>query len=79
MYCVVVTYGNACPYSKFASGLVLREDAERLKALAIDLGYRDATIWREKDFKAFFAEKLGKQGDKKGTDQKARSVHGVRT
>jgi len=58
-YAVVVTYGNAYPGSRFASGIKSYEDAGRLKDLAISLGYRDAEIVDAPTLKKMLAAKHG--------------------
>lgn len=71
MYCVTVTYGNCMPHQKFASSIVNREDAEKLKELAISKGYRDAEVKPETDFHSFLQKKRRGQADKAGSDRKA--------
>jgi len=58
-YAVLVTYGNAYPNSRFASGVKTYEDAERLKALAVSLGYRDAEIVDAETLRKIMAQKYG--------------------
>jgi tRNA(Phe) wybutosine-synthesizing methylase Tyw3 len=61
---IVATYGNACPYTRWASGIRSIEDAESLRERAINMGFRDATIWKESDFRAFIQSRLRGEADK---------------
>jgi len=56
-FVIVVTFGNAWPNQRWASGIRTLADAKLLKQGAIDRKFPDAEIWREKDFQAFLAEK----------------------
>ena len=56
-FTVIVTYGNAWPNQRWARDIQSFEDAKLLKQGAIDKGFEDAEIWREKDFQKFLKAK----------------------
>jgi len=58
-YAILVTYGNAYPDSRFASGVKTYEDAVRLKDLAVRLGYDDAQIVNAETLRKIMAQKHG--------------------
>lgn len=78
MYVVSVTFGNAFPLSRFASGIKSRDDAETLKKLAVSLGYRDAEVWDAKVFKEHLLEKQRSAADKKAAARERGKVRDMR-
>jgi|GEM_PF-5992235 len=75
-FCVIVTYGTR-PNQVYASGCYAHE-ADRLRDLAVSLGYHDAKVWREDDFhKTQEAYRRGK-AHQNSADRQAREVHDLR-
>lgn len=73
-FVIVATYGNAWPHQRWASNIRNRDDAEKLRRGAIKKGFTDATIWVEKDFQAFLAEKERSRADARSDDRRRRWV-----
>lgn len=70
-YCIVATYGNTTPV-RWCSGVPKREDAEKLKEVAIGKGFRDATIWTEKEYRAICEARQREWADKKSAYRESR-------
>lgn len=54
-YVIRCWYGNTVPNALYASGIKTRADAEQLRQRAISLGYLDAEVLSEHEYKAIFA------------------------
>lgn len=68
-FTVIVTYGNAWPNQRWARDIRTFEDAKLLKQGAIDKGFVDAEIWREKDFQKMLKAKERERADSRGDDR----------
>lgn len=71
-FVIVATYGNAWPDQRWASGIRSLDDAKILKQGAIDKGFDDAEIWREKNFQEMLREKERMRADSSGNDRRRR-------
>ncbi len=69
-YCVIVTYGTFQD-ARYSGGNTL-EDALDLCETAVDLGYTDAKVWNEKDFKSHVEKKRKRATDSAGANPPAR-------
>ena len=49
-YCVVATYGNT-QRVRWCSGVPDKGQAEKCREVAVEKGFTDAEVWREKDWK----------------------------
>jgi hypothetical protein len=78
-FIVSVTYGNTIPHARFASGIKRREDAERLKELAIALGYDDAEVLSAEEYRQVFAARQGGQTNQGRPAQRSGKMRDMRT
>ena len=71
-FTVIVTYGNAWPNTRWASGIKTLRDARILRQGAKDRKFYDAEVWLEKDFQAFLNEKARSQANQGRADSQRR-------
>ena len=63
-HCVIVTFGNTLRDQKYASGVTLAE-ADVLRNVAFDNGYRDAFVALESAFDAMLRKKAKERADRR--------------